>query len=238
MHYEMLRFSDEASLVAGAVERLMRRVEMARAAGQRLTVALSGGRVAGRFLAALAAVAQANPGALDPVDFFWGDERCVPPESPDSNYRLAADHLLVPAGIPESRVHRIRGEWPPAEAALEADETLRRVATREDAGMPVLDVVLLGMGEDGHVASLFPGAPPTVESAGTAFLPVIGPKPPPQRISLTYPALVAADAVWVLASGAGKQEALRASVGPGGTTPMARLLALRTATVILTDIPG
>ncbi len=238
MHYDLERFPDEASLVAGAVDRLLRQVATARAAGRGVTVALSGGRVAGRFLAGLAAVARENPGALDPVEFFWGDERCVPPDSPDSNYRLAADHLLVPAGIPAERVHRIRGELPPEEAAREADEVLRRVAAREESGMPVLDVVLLGMGEDGHVASLFPGAPATVESTGLAFLPVVGPKPPPQRISLTYPALAVADSVWVLASGAGKQEALRASIAPGGTTPLARLLGLRRATTILTDIPG
>ena len=94
------------------------------------------------------------------MDFFWGDERCVPPNHPDSNYRLADDALLRPLGIGPERLHRIYGELEPAVAARAAEAELRAAGPVPPTEQPVLDLVLLGMGEDGHVASLFPDAPP------------------------------------------------------------------------------
>jgi 6-phosphogluconolactonase len=94
-------------------------------------------------------------------------------------------------------------------------------------------LVLLGMGEDAHVASLFPGAPAEVVNSSATYLPVIGPKPPPQRISLSYPAIVAAKDVWVLVSGAGKERALRESLQPHATTPLGRVLTARSATIFV-----
>jgi 6-phosphogluconolactonase len=93
------------------------------------------------------------------------------------------------------------------------------------------------MGEDGHVASLFPGAAPEVERARVPFLHITNsPKPPPQRLTLSYAALAAARAVWVLASGGGKEAALRESLSPTGTTPLANVIRSRSQTRIFTDI--
>ena len=99
--------------------------------------------------------------------------------------------------------------------------------------MPVLDLVLLGMGEDGHVASLFPGEPETVMASKEVYRAVTNsPKPPPNRVTLGYPAIAAAQHVWVLVSGAGKERALRESLEPSGRTPLARVLRLRRQTTL------
>jgi 6-phosphogluconolactonase len=171
------------------------------------------------------------------VHFHWGDERCVPPEHADSNYKLAQTALLDPAGIALEQRHRLRGELPPDEAARLAEAELARVTGTASGRVPVLDLVFLGMGEDGHVASLFPGAPESVVTSPRWVIPVIGPKPPPQRLSLTFQVLAAAKEVWVLASGVGKEEALRESLRLGGSTPLAHLLSLRSHTRIMTDLP-
>jgi 6-phosphogluconolactonase len=145
--------------------------------------------------------------------------------------------LLDPAGIDAARRHRLRGELPPEEAAHLAEVELARVTWTASGVVPVLDLVFLGMGEDGHVASLFPGAPEAVVNSTRWVIPVIGPKPPPQRLSLTFQVLAAAKEVWVLASGVGKEEALQESLRLGGSTPLAHLLSLRSRTRIMTDLP-
>ena len=100
--------------------------------------------------------------------------------------------------------------------------------------LSLLDLVFLGMGEDAHVASLFPGDTEAIESRAV-YRAVTGSKPPPRRITLGYPALAASREVWVLASGEGKAEALRTSLAKGGDTPLARVLQSREHTEILTD---
>ena len=93
------------------------------------------------------------------------------------------------------------------------------------------------MGEDGHVASLFPGEPEEVMRSQAVYRPVIATKPPPHRITMGYSTIAAARQVWVLASGAGKEKALREALGPGGKTPLVRVLKLRSHTKIFTDVP-
>ena len=108
---------------------------------------------------------------------------------------------------------------------------------RTKTGQPVLDLIFLGMGEDGHVASLFPNAQPTVLNCADPFLAVgNSPKPPPKRISLSYAAIAAAKQVWVLVSGAGKETAFRESLKPDGQTPLARVMRSRFQTKIFSDI--
>jgi 6-phosphogluconolactonase len=196
--------------------------------------ALSGGRSARLLFEAITTLARAasKPGMLAGVHFFWADERCVSPLDGESNYRLANELLLAPLGIPETRVHRIKGESPPAEAAREAGQDLLRTAHVKHRGTPILDQVFLGVGEDGHIASIFPDTPSSVLEGPEIYAAVTGPKPPPQRITLTLPVLVAARHVWVLACGSGKSEILDQSLSGARQTPLARLLALRTHTVV------
>ena len=200
------------------------------------SVALSGGRIARDFLASVANQVKAQPLLLTGVHFFWGDERCVPPGDRESNFRLANELLFAPLNIAENQIHRIQGELTPEAAAAAAEAALRRVLGLTAKEQPALDLVLLGMGEDGHVASLFPGEPEAVMTSAAVFRCVRAVKPPPSRITLGYPALVAARQVWVLASGVGKERALRESLEPNGTTPLARVLRLRTLTTVYTDI--
>jgi 6-phosphogluconolactonase len=197
------------------------------------TVALSGGRIANDFFREIAAQARQHEG-IRRAHFFWADERCVPPDHADSNYRVARELLLEPLQIEPSHIHRIRGEDEPAEAAAAASDELLRIALSKSAGQPILDWVFLGMGEDGHVASLFPGGEPRPG----IYYDVTGPKPPPRRITLSYDVLAAAGEVWVLVSGSGKEAALLESLRPGGTTPLARVLKRRKGTEIFSDIPA
>ncbi len=234
---ELIPFPDTETLVQQVAGRWLDAVDAAAASGKPFHVALSGGRVAGRFMAAAHGLGTARGTRWDNVHFHWGDERCVPPDHADSNYKLAQSALLDPAGIDAARRHRLRGELPPEEAARLAEVELARVTGTVSGSVPVLDLVVLGMGEDGHVASLFPGAPEAVVNSNRWVIPVIGPKPPPQRLSLTFQVLAEANEVWVLASGAGKEEALQESLRIGGSTPLAHLLSLRSRTRIMTDLP-
>lgn len=200
------------------------------------TLALSGGRIAKDYLSALARLAEERGQSLAHVHFFWADERCVTPEHAESNYRSAAELLFQPLGLPAANIHRIRGEDDPDAAARAAEAELRRIVSADASGQPVLDLVLLGMGEDGHVASLFPGEPEATMSSPVVYRAVTASKPPPRRVTLGYAAIAAAREVWVLASGAGKEAALRESLAPGGRTPLARVLRERDGTRIFTDI--
>lgn len=203
-----------------------------------ISVAVSGGRIAKDFFAAVAQLARERGQSLALVHFFWADERCVPPMDAASNYRLASELLFQPLSLPAANLHRIRGEDDPDAAACAAETEVRRFVATNAAGQPVLDLVLLGMGEDGHIASLFPGESEPQMASPAVYRAVTASKPPPRRITLSYAAIAAAREVWVLASGAGKEAALRESLSPGGQTPLARILQARSQTRILTDIPA
>lgn len=189
--------------------------------------AVSGGRIARNFFEALTAQVRSGKGTLDRVEFFWADERCVPYMDPQSNFRLASETLFEPLGIPLGRTHRIPGELPPENAAAEAERLLLDLAPLGADGQPVLDFVFLGMGEDGHIASLFPNEPQSLVESKRPYRQVRSPKPPPLRITLNYGPILAARNVWVLASGPGKTEALDRSLAGSRDTPLGRLLAKR-----------
>ncbi len=191
----------------------------------RFTVALSGGRISIRLFAALAAEMGPERSALR---VFWADERSVPADHPDSNFLTAQRELLTPLGIPAEHVHRIAGELPPAEAAARASAALRRETACPEDAMPALELVILGMGEDGHIASLFPGHDDNLADTTSVFLPVHhSPKPPPVRVSLGMGPLLAARRVWALITGADKEAALSDALSGAGSAPFAQLLRQR-----------
>jgi 6-phosphogluconolactonase len=236
-HAILKSFPSDDALAAAAALAWLDAQAAAQAAGRGFTVALSGGRVMRKFFAALASLAAARRTDFARVDFFWADERCVPPDDPESNFLLADEALFLSARISSETVHRVCGEAAPAQAALAATAAMRRIGGVAGEEMPVLDLVLLGMGEDGHVASLFPGSAATEADMTSVFLPVFdAPKPPPNRITLGHGPLAAARAVWVLAAGPGKQPALRNSLATEGTTPLARVIQRRALTTVFTDI--
>ena len=139
--------------------------------------------------------------------------------------------LLEPARVPETQVHRIQGELGPLRAARAASDEFARTVKGP------LDFVFLGMGEDGHIASIFPGDP-LEESPNEFYRPVFGsPKPPPERVTLAMHTMVAARNVWVFVSGAGKELALGKSLTEGAKTPLGILLKRRLETRVFTDFP-
>jgi 6-phosphogluconolactonase len=231
--FQLEQFSDPQSLATAVAAQWLD--QLARRGAAPYHTALSGGRIARDFFDAAAQGVNRTRVSLAQVHFFWADERCVPPEHPESNYRLALEQLFKPAGIQEQQIHRIRGEEKPEEAAQAASEEIRRVVPLNNGGWPVLDLIFLGMGEDGHVASLFP---PVQSARGdSVYLAVMAKKPPPARITLRYEAIAAAKQVWVLASGSGKEAALRESLAERGQTPLAEVIRSRKETRVLTDIP-
>ncbi len=149
-------------LMEAAAERFVRCASEASGVSGRFAVALSGGSTPRRLYTLLATDPQAAHVDSSRVHVFWGDERCVPPGNPASNYRMARESFLAHVPVAEANVHRIRGEADPAEAAAAYERELRAAfVTPEGPPRSVpgsrFDLVLLGMGNDGHTASLFPG---------------------------------------------------------------------------------
>lgn len=156
------------------------------------------------------------------VQLTFGDERCVPPDHEDSNFRVARESLIAPAGIPEGNVFRMRGEIDPAEAAADYEARLAAVAGRLGEARYTHDLLLFGVGEDGHIASLFPGSSALDETTRN-IIPVIGPKPPPQRISMTFPLINAARRILLLVPDEGKRKVVEAALAGDARYPAARV---------------
>ena len=231
MSFTLKHFSDSAPLTEAAAKHWHEALAQ-RKSGRPFTVALSGGRTPKALYKAFAA--KAGGAQLDHVHFFWGDERMVPPTDEESNYKLAETPLFLALKVSETQIHRVLTERGEEFAVQQAEAEICRVAELDASGQPVLDLVFLGMGEDGHVASLFPADSKAFETRAV-YRAVTGPKPPTRRITLGYPTLAAAREVWVLASGEGKKKALKTSLAAEGDTPLARVLQSRENTEIFTD---
>ena len=234
-NFELISFANADELAARAASAWLDEIAAANHAARPHCVALSGGRIALKFFSSV--VAQTKARELSPglVHFFWADERCVPPDDAESNFRAAHELLFAPLRVNDAQIHRIHGEDLPELAAQKAATDISSVVPKNVVGQPVLDLIFLGMGEDGHVASLF-----LHQIEGTfpkaVFCPVRNsPKPPPNRVTLSYAAIAAAKNVWVLASGAGKETALSESLSPGGRTPLAEVIQSRPQTKIFSD---
>lgn len=233
----LLRFASDADLARAAAAAWLNDIAARPASPRPHCVALSGGRITLKFFAALLEATGGSGTALASVEFFWADERCVPPSDRESSFGAADKFFFQPLAIAPARIHRIRGEEMPEFAARQAEAEICRIAPLNPDAQPMLDLILLGMGEDGHVASLFPGEPASESQNRTAYRVVRdAPKPPPVRITLGYAAIQAAEQVWVLASGPGKEAALAESLRPRGKTPLARVLEAHPRTSVFTDI--
>ena len=211
-----------ADFAAEAAQFILRHARTAIAERGLFRLALSGGNTP-RAVHAQLAVLGADL-AWNRVQITFGDERCVPPEHADSNFRMARETLLDVVPIPAGNVFRIRGEIDPAIAAQEYEDKLAAVAARFGEPRYVHDLVLLGLGEDGHTASLFPGSPALDETARNV-IPATGPKPPPQRITMTFPLLNAARHVAFLVTGEGKHALVEEIGGGNSDYPAARIRA-------------
>jgi 6-phosphogluconolactonase len=213
-HPEIVVADELAAVVEAAAAHIRRSAERAIASRGRFRVALAGG---------------STPRALYPqlvtgvdwtrTDVFLGDERVVPPDDAQSNYRMVRETLLDPAGVPAANIFRWRTEEPDLDGAALAYEQ----ALRARAAPPLLDLALLGLGPDGHTASLFPGtAALTVEDRLAVAVDV--PAHGSRRLTLTYPALLDAAEVVFLVAGRDKRAALADVVRPASTLPAARIV--------------
>lgn len=206
-------------LATAFVDRLVRQAATAIAARGRFSIALPGGSVAIRFFPS---VAQASVD-WGRTDIFWSDERAVAITDPESNFALADGLLLRPAVVPQASLHRLPADLPDlAQAATAAEREM--VDCLGDP--PRLDLLLLGVGADGHVASLFPGHRLLAERRRYVAALTDAPKPPPARLTLTLAAIAAARQLAVVAFGAAKAAAIGAALGdPGCGSPLALALA-------------
>ena len=204
-------YANPAALAAAAAEEFFARALRARAIGRIFTCALSGGSTPSQLFAQMSSpetLATLPAGFWNAVHFFWGDERDVRPDHPDSNYRQARQCLLGKINIPEENIHRIRPESGPAPAAAAAYENeLRRFFDLRPGEIPRFDLIFLGMGDDGHMASLFPYSEALDEKTRLAIALWV-PKFNSFRITLTLPVLNNAACVLFLIQGSGKAEML------------------------------
>lgn len=212
---EVLVFPEVDDLAEAAADRFAALASAAVAERGRFSVALAGGSTPEPVYARLAEEPLDQEIDWTRVEVFWGDERCVPPDHPDSNYRMARQVLLRHVSVPDENVHRIKGELAPEEAAvayrLELQKTL--------SGDGRFDLILLGMGADGHTASLFPGTE-AVNDRERSVVPVYVAKADSWRVTLTLPVINAAREVMFLVVGERKASAL-AMVRAGQPLPAA-----------------
>ena len=201
--------SDPEHLAARSVEIFVDEAQNAIKAKDTFYVAISGGNTPRRFFELLGEVPKAKSLSWDRIHLFWVDERCVPPDSQWSNYKLAADTFLPKVAIPDENVHRIPTEHSDFKvAAHRYEETIREVFGLAEDQIPEFDLIVLGMGVEGHTGSLFPDsfAPLDIENWASV---VYGLDEKLNRITLTHPVLCAASHLAVLVSGEEKADILK-----------------------------
>ena len=195
----------------------------------RFALSLSGGSTPRLLYELLATPEFRDRVPWERVHLFWGDERCVPHDHADSNYRMTREAMLDHLPIPPDNVHPIPTDTTPQDGAARYDRTLRTWYGREnlDAARPLFDVTLLGLGEDGHTASLFPGSPTLGETFAWASATNSpgGTNVAQPRITLTLPAIASSGTVLFLAAGAGKRAILQRVWQGDHDLPSARVRA-------------
>jgi 6-phosphogluconolactonase len=218
---EVLVHRDAPLLARAVAARLVIRLVDAAAARGSASVVLTGGGIGTAVLAELSVAPAADAVDWRHLDVWWGDERFLPTGDPERNETAARDALLAKVDVDRERVHPLPGpDGPdgddPEAAAARYAARLRAAASPEDHGeVPSFDVLLLGIGPEGHVASLFPGMPALYDDR-----PVVAvrgaPKPPPTRLTMTLPAICAAREVWLIASGEEKAGAVQLALSGAG----------------------
>ena len=202
MNKNIHAYPNKEKLVAATTERIADCIEQAIQQNGLCNMALSGGNTPGGIFSLLGSSPYSDRLDWSKLHLFWGDERMVLPEHQDSNFRLVQETLLEHIKIPDENVHRMRGEIAPEEAAAEYAELLHNHFKESP---PCFDLMLLGLGGDGHTASLFPGTD-AVEECEKHAVAVFVPKLDAWRVTLTLPVLNAARKILFLVSGKSKSE--------------------------------
>ena len=205
---QIASYPDTDTLSHDAAQYIVRLAGQSIVTHGRFTIALSGGTTPKKLYGLLGDEPYRSQIDWTHVDIFWSDERCVPADSEDSNYRLAQQVLLSKIPLGASQIHRMPADEADREAAAAAyTNEMRRVFATD--GIPGFDLIQLGMGPEGHTASLFPHQP-SLHEQQRLVMPVIVPKPPPPRLTFTPPILNAAHNVLFLVAGSDKADAVQA----------------------------
>lgn len=222
-----LFYLDADALARAAAVKLLSLAGAAIAERGVFTLALSGGSTPKKLYALLAKDPAFAAFPWAQTQLFFGDERHVPPDDPESNFRMVKETLLASGHVPEANVHRVPAELiDAAQAAAQYEAELRRVFAGPALldGFPRFDVILLGMGPDGHTASLFPDSP-ALDETFRNVIPAVGPKPPPQRITMTFPLINAARKVCFLVKSPEKLPLVERIVAGDPSFPASRVRA-------------
>jgi len=194
-----------------AAEQFVALADAANARRGRFAVALSGGSTPKALYALLASAEYRNRLDWSRVHLFWGDERCVPPDHPESNFRMVQESLLSKVEIPRENIHRMAGEKNPQAAAADYENELRRFFNSSHAA-PRFDLINLGLGEDGHTASLFPGSAALSENQRWVTIAYVE-RLQAHRLTLTLPVINAAAQITFLVSGKSKRAIVKQLLG-------------------------
>lgn len=208
MSTQIIIAKDEEALSAKAAQVFLESHAQAVKERGRFTVALSGGDSPKKFFRRLAEPYYRDRVSWAQVYAFWGDERCVPPDHPESNYKMAHDLLLSKVPIPQKNILRIPAEMEPPHDAAKAYENTLKLFFNLDRPLPVFDFNLLGVGEDGHTASLFPGTTALKEKLHWVSANFVE-KLKAHRITLTFPVINNSRRVVFLCTGAAKAPILK-----------------------------
>jgi 6-phosphogluconolactonase len=200
-------FDHASDLVADLADELFEEVEKKLKTGEKLNIALSGGGTPDFFYKYLAKTDSLKSSLLNSINIFWVDERCVPPDSEESNFRKVNSILLEKKDIDPGSVFRIRGEDPPEEEALRYSKVLKENLPEKNS-FPFFDIIFLGVGTDGHIASLFPESPILNEKKKFTAV-TIPPENGIKRVTLTLPVINNAGKIIFLVTGAKKRNIVR-----------------------------
>jgi len=209
MGHTVLTCHTEKDLFEAAAQFICDKAPSSPTPASSFSIALSGGSTPRGLFRLLAAEPYRSRCYWPAFKVFWGDERCVPPDHPDSNYLMAQKTLLDHVSIPPQQIFRMEGECKPEEAALNYEHVIQEQVSRGNQEFPRLNLVLLGMGQDGHTASLFPGTTALQETQRIVVANWVE-KLHSFRITLTPPVLNAAQEVLFLISGKDKAPAVQA----------------------------
>ena len=219
---EVVVHRDGDLLAAATAARLVTSLVDAQTARGSASLVLTGGRTGIAVLEHLRATPARDAVDWSRVDLYWGDERFLPAGHPERNETQAREALLDHVPVPASRVHVVEpsdgrfGDDPEAVAAAYAAVLAAAARPEDDGSVPSFDVCLLGVGEEGHVASIFPESPAVLERERGVVAVRDCPKPPPTRVSLTLPAIRASREVWLMTTGAAKAEAVAEGLAGAG----------------------
>jgi 6-phosphogluconolactonase len=219
---EIIIRRDIAELSRQSAERFSQLVNRSVQGSGRFTVALSGGSTPKHLYSLLASPDYKERILWNNVHLFWGDERCVPPDHPESNFGMVRESLLSKIKIPAENIHRMAGEREPQAAAAEYEKHLQEFFGLESGALPRFDLILLGIGDDGHTASLFPGSDALNETERLVIAPFVE-KLNSYRLTLTLPVLNSGAEVWFLVTGSSKAAAVKQALSGSSELPAAEV---------------